>query len=483
MKKTILLGLLFLGTLFVKAPEVSAKTLYDCYKSKGLTWTSVKNRAVTAAENGVFYYRGKASQNTQLSNIICPKEELLGFSVATGYEKALSATVDATQDYIPVTALTLRDNTVLSIDALGGLVFLNIEPGANKEEIIMCTGINTSTVRFTGCTRGLAFSGTSTVSVSANRKTHFSGSKIVISNVHYVYEQFVDVNNKSQTIQGNRTVTGTWTFLGESTTTAGIILYAGDRRITAYNNGTNPFVRYNTSTGRWQFSDNGTDTTNLATSSAAGLSASSSQAIGIVNSEIVFLPSSTLGGAFGVDGRYYQKTSSTLAVENDSNGIKINTTTLDRLIATSTPGATNIIVKSNASGVLPVNWIATSTTNTHQFARSTSTGAYWGDLGTAINNTSTLGGIGSRAANVTYQNTSTFPMIVKTIWYAENTNKIEGFVSSTPTSGLKQAQFQSYATQQADVTLDLFVPAGWFYKFTVTGSGNFVVHSWVEIQL
>lgn len=490
MKKAILLGILVLGTLFFKAPETHAKTLYDCFKSKGLTWTSKQNRAPLAAEYAIWKYTGSATQNTLFSSRLCPVssdgEDLLGFSVISGYEKNIRVSMDSTQTFVPVTSIVLKDGTTIITSTFGGLIFLTLEPGTTREELVLCTGVN-STPNFTPCTRGLAFSGTSTASVSANRKTHNAGSKVVASNAHYVYEQFVDVNNKPQDIQGNRTATGTWTFTGFGSSTTGLRLDATDRRITAYNNSTNPFFRYNTSTNRWQFSDNGTDTTNLATSSAAGLSASSTAGIGITNSEIHVIVSTTLGMTFGLDGRLYQSVSSTFLI-NTTTGTYINTTSLAALLdnlpaaSTSTPTA-NKIPRATVSGTIAVTWIATSTTNTHQFARSTSTGAYWGDFITAQNNTSTLGGNGSRAANVTYQNTSTFPMYIQTIWYAENTNKIEGFVSSTAASGMKVAQFQSYGTQQQDVTLGMFVPAGWFYKFTVTGSGNYVVHNWVELQI
>ena len=408
----------------------------------------------------------------------------LGYSVATGYKSTLSASITSGQSFIPVSSLTLKDDTVLTINALGGKVFLDIEPGGNKEEIVMCTGINTSTNQFNGCTRGLAFSGTSTAAVSANQKSHNSGSTIVISNVHYVYEQYADVNDKPQTLQGDRTVTGTWTFTGTNTSTAGLRLDAWDRRLTAYNNSTNPFIRFNTSTGHWQFSNNGTDTTNLATSSAAGLSASSTAGIGITNSEIHINPSSSLGMAFGVDGYLYQKTSSTLAIESDIDGIKINTTTLVNLIATSTPKANKIPI-TNASGTLPISWIATSTTNTSQFLRSSSTGAYWSNLGNSHANTSTI----TRQMVTEYQNTSRYPLLVTisiNVQDGNGTGLAEVFVSSTQFIGVRVARVFA---QDGDVILDIpitfLVPPLWYYKVipTITGTGVATTGLWYEMEL
>jgi hypothetical protein len=121
--------------------------------------------------------------------LTAPKK--LGFSVVTDYQKTLRVSMTASQDFVPVTSLTLKDGTILSMDNLGDKVFLTIEPGKDKEEIVMCTGINSSTLNFTGCTRGLAFSGTSTAAVAGLAKTHTAGSNVTISNVHYVYDQFV----------------------------------------------------------------------------------------------------------------------------------------------------------------------------------------------------------------------------------------------------------------------------------------------------
>jgi len=132
------------------------------------------------------------------------EDPLLGFSVISNYKTTLSASMTATQSTIPVSKITTKDGHTITMADLGERVFLTIEPGANKEEIAMCTGI--SGTSFTGCTRGLAFYGTSTASVLANRKTHSSGSTIVMSNVHYVYDEEVD-KDTTETIGGVKTFT------------------------------------------------------------------------------------------------------------------------------------------------------------------------------------------------------------------------------------------------------------------------------------
>lgn len=232
-----------------------------------------------------------------------PQIPPLGYSVATGFQSTLSASITSAQSFIPVSSLTLKDNSVLNINTLGGTVFLDLEPGGSKEEIVMCTNINTSTKQFTSCTRGLAFSGTSTVSVAANQKPHNSGSTIMMSNVHYVYEQFVDVNTKSQTIQGDKTVAGTWTFTSFPVNTSSAVLPSLPTQFTT--------KFYVDTVGAGGFSAN-----NVSNTQGTFALGTSPETIGI-------RPSSTLGMALDVAGNIYQKTSSTAGVSSDVNGIYV----------------------------------------------------------------------------------------------------------------------------------------------------------------
>lgn len=357
MKKYLLIALFLLGSL-AGISKVEAKSLYDCYQSKGLKWTSVLGRAGTAAEHAVWKYRGTAEQNKLLSSRLCPVssegEELLGFSVISGYEKNLRVSMDTTQTFVPVTSIVLKDGTTIVTSTFGGVIFLTIEPGTTREELVLCTGIN-STPNFTPCTRGLAFSGTSTASVSTNRKTHNAGSKVVASNAHYVYEQFVDTNNKSQTIQGDKTATGTWTF------TSGTIYIASSS------------FGLRVSNGMLQWSIDGfVNSYNFTSSTISQLVASSTAGINVTNNQIAVIVSTTLGGAFGPDGRYYQKTSSTLAVENDGNGIKINTSTLVNLIATGTPTGLKIPI-SDTNGKVD-SWVTPVASSTSKTVNALTTG-------------------------------------------------------------------------------------------------------------
>lgn len=118
---------------------------------------------------------------------------LLGFSVVTNYSTTLSSSITATQTTIPVGTTKDKKGEQLATSTLGMKIYLNIEPGGNKEELVVCTGISGDS--WTGCTRGLAFSGTSESAVSAYQYAHSAGSRVVMSNIHYVYNQFVDKVN------------------------------------------------------------------------------------------------------------------------------------------------------------------------------------------------------------------------------------------------------------------------------------------------
>lgn len=305
-------------TIHTAIASSSQPTLWDCFQSKKIPWT-FQNRANEAAKYGIWRYRGTYNQNIGLRDFLCPKEDVLGFSVATDYQKTLAAPVTASQSTLTVSSLVLKDGTTLDITALGGKVFLTLEPGANKEEIVMCTSITTTTNQFTGCTRGLAFSGTSTAGVVANQKTHNAGSTVVMSNVHYVYEQYVDVNDKDQTIAGDKTATGTWIFTtstswGDNTGTESKYFYIrnGDANY--------PYLRYNETLGSWQFSDDGVNSVTFATSASSGLSASTTKGIFITDSQIGVNASST-GLAFDASGNLYVVVSSTVSgVKTDVSG-------------------------------------------------------------------------------------------------------------------------------------------------------------------
>lgn len=266
-------------------------------------------------------------------------EPTLGYSVATGYEKNLRTSMNATQTYVPVTSLALKDGTTLSMTDLGSKVFLTIEPGTSREEIVLCTDIDTSAINFTGCTRGLAFSGTSESAVTANRKAHGAGSKVIMSNVHYVYDQLADLDTA-------QTISAPYTFTSSSPNiyyTFPVVSSTGYTGLPTNNGELTTWYAAQTLVAGG-FSE-------LNVSSTLGLLTT-----GDVPEQVGINASSTTGMTFDSNGALYQKTQSATGIESDSDGIKINTSTLIGLIATSTPTANSIpIVDSN--GDLDTEWI------------------------------------------------------------------------------------------------------------------------------
>lgn len=193
--KWIVLGAALLSGSLLTMSVSSKLPLEKCFSDHGIEW-SAENRAAEAAKLGIWGWKDTSAEQDELASLLC--SDGLGYTVVTDYQKALSAPMTAAQSFVPVTSMTLRDGQTLNMSTLGSVVFLTLEPGATNEEIVACTDLNTVTKQFTGCTRGLAFSGTSTAAVAANAKTHSSGSTVVMSNVHYVYQQFLDRNGSTQ---------------------------------------------------------------------------------------------------------------------------------------------------------------------------------------------------------------------------------------------------------------------------------------------
>lgn len=318
----IIFGLL-LGVASMLQPAIdlqaSERTLYSCYQERGFEWGSVEARAAEAAKHGIWQYQGTAEQNTQLVEQLCgAQSDDLGFTVFTDYQKALSAQMTQTQTFVPVTSLQLRDGTYVSSTVAGNRIFLTIEPGAVKEEIVFCTGTDQTLNRFTGCTRGLSFSGTSTAAVTANQKTHNAGSTVVISNVHYVYDQYLDRTGQDQDIAGIKTFVSSTLQIGDDTTsTAKFIKFPVGQGNEPYFKVVGPPTGNTTST--FYFSIDGLSDLQLNASGTV-VAASSTKAIGISNGLIYFVASSTRGGLFDANGAFYFNASTTQGLTWGASG-------------------------------------------------------------------------------------------------------------------------------------------------------------------
>lgn len=139
----------------------------------------------------------------------------------SNYSTTLSASITSSQTTIPVTSIRTTDDSPVTISmasfGTAALAYMVIEPSSSKIELIKFTGITDNgdgSGTLTGVTRGLAFSGNTETTVAANGKAHQAGSKIVLSNTHYWYDQLVD---RSST----ETIAGVKTFSNMPATTAG----------------------------------------------------------------------------------------------------------------------------------------------------------------------------------------------------------------------------------------------------------------------
>ena len=199
MKK--LLAIIALVAMF---PLVSGASLYHYYNEQ---LPSIEERAIVAAEFGIWGYEGTYDQNVLLEERLRESDAIyeegeFGYSVVSRYRTRLSSSMTSTQTTVPVSSITSFDGTTLTMALLGSKVFLTLEPGTSREEIVKCTTISSTT--WATCTRGLAFTGTVETSVVANRKAHNAGSVVVMSNVHYVNEQLTD-KDSDETVGGVKT--------------------------------------------------------------------------------------------------------------------------------------------------------------------------------------------------------------------------------------------------------------------------------------
>lgn len=253
-----------------------------------------------------------------------------GYTPVTGYESRTTQYVTAAATTIPVASTKDKSGTQIDLSNISTgtvKVYLNLEPGGANEEPIVCTGVTSAS--WTGCTRGLAFQGSSEVSVSANQKSHNAGSKIILTNIGQFYNQYVSVDG-DQTINDIKTFT---TFPRISTSTN-----------LPSNNGDFATKFYVDSVGAGGFT-----AVNVSTTRGLSVDGSSPEKVG-VNA------SSTTGMAFDANGKLYQKTSSTKGIASDSNGVYLDTTqarswTGQHTFTVTTTLATTTVTTLNATAI------------------------------------------------------------------------------------------------------------------------------------
>lgn len=299
-------------------------TLWGYYLQRGEQLPSVQERAVEAAQCGIFFYEGTFRQNVRLLDCLLGNPPREGFYVdrsvegefganpVTRYQTTLSQSVTSSQNTIPVSSVTTFDGTTLTADILGAEVFLSIEPGSSREEIVRCTGISSTT--FTGCNRGLAFSGNDTSEVAANKKAHNAGSVVIMSNVHYVYTPTTQENVFTET-QRFASTTAPWQlYVGDGTT-------GQDKRIGVFNGDTNlPYLGYDETNNKWIFSNDGTSSTDVG--GGTGSITAGNESIDITSGEVRV--NTTTPSGLELNGGLQINASSTKGIAYDANGLYVD---------------------------------------------------------------------------------------------------------------------------------------------------------------
>ena len=215
--------LLILLALLIATPAQAS--LYDYYQGQGLKLPSIAERRVIALAKGFKVYSGTKEQNILLEQILrgeqpdvtIQPEGFLGaggpegnssYNPVTGYQSNTTQYISAAATTIPVASTLDKNGVPIALGAISASttvkVYMNLEPGTQKEEPIVCTGVTATS--WTGCTRGLPFQGGSETTSSTVAVAHNAGAVITITNIGQFYNQFISVDG-AQTINNVKTFT------------------------------------------------------------------------------------------------------------------------------------------------------------------------------------------------------------------------------------------------------------------------------------
>lgn len=279
-------------------------------------------------------------------------KKLLGFTVVTNYAPSLSSSITSSQTEIPVSTTKDKKGVQLATSTLGMKIYLNIEPGGKKEELVVCTGISGDS--WTGCTRGLAFSGNSETSVTSYQYPHSQGVSVVMSNIHYVYQNFVDLDSE-QNVGGIKNFTSIPTAPTTTPTTQNQLAtkkYVDDTSLSGAPAGTEEIP------GSWMGATQSQLSNGTATSSYSGIDYGlilQSKYANSVSSSTTTIPITNESGK--LDTSFIDQTADyTWSGTNIHSGVNTfsATTTLENgFVPTSTPTIAGQIVGLDSSSKLP----------------------------------------------------------------------------------------------------------------------------------
>lgn len=128
---------------------------------------------------------------------------MLGYAPTTGYSERLTQSITDSATTIYVSSVKDRDGSALPLSSTNKGYF-TVESGTSREEAIVCTGVSTSSVTLTGCTRGLLATGDSEAG-GGLKYSHNAGSRIIMTNIAQFYGNYVDIST-NQTITGMKSV-------------------------------------------------------------------------------------------------------------------------------------------------------------------------------------------------------------------------------------------------------------------------------------
>lgn len=166
-----------------------------------LAITSFKAATLYKGDARVAVYN-KADADALFAKGFKLESSVLGFAPTTGYSERLTQSITNSATTIYVSSVLDRDGLALPLTSTNKGYF-TLESGAAREEAIVCTGVNTSTIALTGCTRGLLATGSSE-SGTGLKYSHNAGSKIIMTNIAQFYGNYLDTTT-DQTVAGIKT--------------------------------------------------------------------------------------------------------------------------------------------------------------------------------------------------------------------------------------------------------------------------------------
>jgi len=268
---------------------------------------------------------------------------------------------------LTIDSVTTTDGQTIVIgDFPSGKIRLTINPGGATAEDVYGTGITSTTI--TGLVRGLSERGDDTA-LTANKKVHYPGETIIISNPgNFLKNDFVTLGGDQTGIAGDKTFTGDTNFTGDVTIDGGdVILNDGTVTLDADNVpifDAQPTISDNKEVATKKYADD----IALAGAPDAGLTTK-----GVIEQATIAEISANAAAGSGT-------TTAPLAITTDNTS--------------NTSSAKQIIPVTDADGDIPIgfmqldaNWAFTGTTNSFAGTNFDITATNWKRSGSAINAT------------------------------------------------------------------------------------------------